>query len=427
VSGWFLTPYKETVFCIGGVLRGGGFVQGVGWKKHGLLLALALLLLTPFLTTSTYSILDEYKMTASNSMAAFTPAQLEEGERIVIQNDADFVSYDFPGNGTESNPFVIEGLNISSLEESCIIISNVIVSFVVRNCTLRNEQTYFPVIRLFSVHNSSIEENIIIGGSEGILGVQARNLGIRGNTICDSFNGLKFVNSLNITAEDNSVYANSIGVELVSTSESVFSSNRIYANHRRGFSIDETSNFINFTANIVGWNEIAASYSRSAVDEGSNNTWLGNWWSDYEPPGSYNISGSSESQDAMPIQLFDAQAPRLNAPLDIIMGQGSDVTVRWTPRDAYPFRYAFYLDAVIIESGVWIDDAFIFDLQHLEPGDYNLILSVSDGSGNITEDTVFASVLFVILGDIGTELVAYASALTVGIFLAVLWLLKRRP
>ncbi|MHA2209385.1 MAG: NosD domain-containing protein [Candidatus Thorarchaeota archaeon] len=420
--------YKETVFCIGGVLKGGGFVLGAGRKKHCVLLALVLLLLTPFAATSASLILDERKMTASNSISDFTPAQLEERGPIIIQNDADFVNYGFPGNGTESNPFVIEGLNISSEEASCISISNVIVSFVLRNCILRNAQALNPVIWLLFVHNSTIEDNIIIGGSEGILGLQTSKFAIRGNTICDSTHGLRFSNSLNITVLGNSIYRNSIGVDLDSTSQCFFSTNRIYANRRfaaAGFRVDETSDFNTFTSNLVGWNYWGI-VSNNAMDDGSNNTWFGNSWSDYSSPGPYNISGESYSQDILPSLLVDMEAPWIIAPEDIVMGEGSPVNISWRPRDAFPLEYSLHINAQSINEGTWIYDEFGFNLQNLEPGDYDIILSVTDGSGNSTEDIVFVSVLYVILGDIGTELVAYASALSVVGLLMVLCLFKRR-
>jgi parallel beta-helix repeat protein len=361
-------------------------------------------------------------------MADFTPAQLEEREPIIIQNDADFVNYGFPGNGTESNPFVIEGLNISSGDESCISISNVIVSFVVRNCILRNAHTSYPVIRLLFVHNSTIEENIIIGGSEGILGLQTRGFSIRGNTICDSSCGLRFSNSLNITVLGNSIYRNSMGVDLESTSQCFFSTNRIYANRRfgPGLDVDATSDFNAFTSNLVGWNVWESVLTYNAHDDGGNNTWFGNSWSDFPPPGPYNISGEAHSQDVLPTLLLDREAPRINAPEDIVMEEGSQVNISWRPRDAFPLEYTIYMNAEIGSTSAWVFDEFSFNLQYLEPDVYNIILFVTDGSGNTTQDFVFVSVLPV-LGGIGTELVAYASALSVVLFLVVLCLLKRRP
>ncbi|MFX1440173.1 MAG: hypothetical protein ACFFFD_07980, partial [Promethearchaeota archaeon] len=74
----------------------------------------------------------------------FVPAQYEDWEPILIQNADDFVRYGFPGDGTESNPYIIERLNISTSEETCIWISDVNVSFVIRNCRITSYPSRTP-------------------------------------------------------------------------------------------------------------------------------------------------------------------------------------------------------------------------------------------------------------------------------------------
>jgi parallel beta-helix repeat protein len=415
------------VFCVFCILEAGGFVLSVGRKREWLLLAVVLLLLTPFFATAVHSGLNERKTPSTISIDDFTSAQLEEREPIIIDNPEDFESYGLPGDGSAINPYAIEGLNITYTQSACISISNVTVSFVIRNCILESNGSFYPIIWLQNVQNSTIEENIIIGGREGIHGSQTRNLMIFRNTICDSNSGLKLTSSLNITAIGNSIYRNSFGIELVSTSQCLFTANRIYGNRAwAGFLVGETSTFNAFTSNLVGWNIRGSSWTHNALDYGSDNVWFSNSWSDYTPPGPYNISGDAFSQDVLPTLLTDVEAPQINTPEDIVMGEGSQVSVSWRPRDAFPFEYMLIQNAEIVRTEVWIDDEISFNLQYLEPGDYNLILSVTDGSGNTTEDFVFVSVLYVILKGIGTELVAYASALSVVLFLVVLCLLKRR-
>jgi hypothetical protein len=402
-------------------------VLGVGRKRKRLLLALALLLLTPFLATAVHSNLNERKMVSTIPIDDFASAQHEEMEPIFVDSPDDFESYGFSGDGSVSNPYTIQGLNITYSQSACISISNVNASFVISNCILESDSSFYPIISLLNVQNSTIEESIIVGGSEGILGSQTRNLRILGNTVCDSNSGLKLISSLNITALDNSIYGNSIGVDLAYTSQCFISTNRIYANKQfSGLNIDGTSDFNIFTSNLIGWNIWGSGWEYNALDDGGNNTWFGNSWSDYSPPGPYNISGAAYSQDILPTLLVDVDAPQINTPEDIVMGEGSQVNVSWRPRDAFPFEYTLLLDTETTSTGVWIDDEISFNLQYLEPGDYNLIITVTDGSGNTTVDDVFVSVLHVILRDIGTELVAYASALSVVLFLVVLYLLKRR-
>ncbi|MFX1271184.1 MAG: right-handed parallel beta-helix repeat-containing protein [Promethearchaeota archaeon] len=408
------------------VLKGGGFVIGVGRKKHWGLLTLVLLLLTPVLASSTQAFHLEGKLLISEAVTNLKPAQFEVWEPIFIQNAEEFASYGFPGNGTESNPYIIERLNISTVGETCIWIQDVDVSFVIRNCRIHNQRTSFPTIRLTNVQNATIEENSIIGGFEGIHGSQTRNLQILDNTICDGASGLSFSNSLNITAEGNSVYRHTIGVALSNTSQCLFSTNRIYGNTHAGFMVDHTSSNNSILSNIFGWNDIRTFSSINAEDNGNNNTWLANAWSDYASPGPYGVSGVANSQDALPTLVLDREAPIINSPDDIVMGEGNDVNVTWYPRDAFPLEYTIRMNAVTLSTGAWFENEYTVNLRNLEPGDYTLTLSVADGSGNTSDDIVEISVLYVIFLDIATELVAYASALSVVLFLVILCLLKKR-
>ncbi|MFX1261287.1 MAG: right-handed parallel beta-helix repeat-containing protein [Promethearchaeota archaeon] len=359
----------------------------------------------------------------------FVPAQYEDWEPILIQNADDFVRYGFPGDGTESNPYIIERLNISTSEETCIWISDVNVSFVIRNCRITSypSRTPLPAIRLTDVQNGTLEENIIIGGYEGIHGSQTRNLRILENAICEGEYGLRFIASLNITAEGNSIYHHELGVVLTNTSRCLFSANRIYGNTHAGFMADNTSSYNAFLSNEVGWNDIRTFSSVNAEDNGNNNTWHDNSWSDYASPGPYNVSGVSNAQDLLPTLLIDREGPTINSPDNIEMFEGDNINVTWYPRDAFPLEYAIRINADPIWTRAWIDDEYSVNLGYLEPGDYTLILSVVDGSGNSTNDIVEVSVLYVPLKDIATELVAYASALSVALFLVILCIIKRRP
>ncbi|MFW9886944.1 MAG: right-handed parallel beta-helix repeat-containing protein [Candidatus Thorarchaeota archaeon] len=401
--------------------------MGAGRKKQWLLLALVLLLLTPVLASSAQSSYLRREAVALDAMADVMPAQYEDWEPIRIQNDDDFASYGFPGDGTEANPYIIERLSISTFDETCIWISDVNVSFVIRNCRIYNNRTSYPTIRLTNIQNGTIEKNIIIGGFEGIHGSQTRNLRILENVICDGANGLRFITSLNITAEGNSVYRHALGVVLTNTSQCLFSANRIYGNTHVGFTVDNTSSYNTFLSNDIGWNDIRTFSSMNAEDNGNNNTWQTNSWSDYASPGPYNVSGDSNSQDFLPTLLIDREGPTINSPNDIVMGEGSTINVTWYPIDAFPLEYIIRMNAEPTSIGAWFEHGYSINLQDLEPGDYTLSISVVDGSGNTTNDIVEVSVLYVFLADIGTELVAYASALSVLLFLAILCLLKRRP
>ncbi len=64
--------------------------------------------------------------------------------------------------------------------------------------------------------------------------------------------------------------------------------------------------------NAIGWNE-----EGNAVDAGQNNNWdneidLGNWWSNYNGTGAYEIEGPAGSKDNYPMELMD---PSIKIPI----------------------------------------------------------------------------------------------------------------
>ena len=77
----------------------------------------------------------------SNSYVVHSP--------IDIDRNSDFETLGFPGNGSESNPYRIENLNITGTFYS-IIITNVSVYYVISNCYLKNANTMWAVVLLES-------------------------------------------------------------------------------------------------------------------------------------------------------------------------------------------------------------------------------------------------------------------------------------
>ncbi len=55
---------------------------------------------------------------------------------IIIMNDWDFKNYNFTGEGSESNPYVIENYNITTTKDYAIYISSTSKYFIIRNCNL---------------------------------------------------------------------------------------------------------------------------------------------------------------------------------------------------------------------------------------------------------------------------------------------------
>ncbi len=82
---------------------------------------------------------------------------------IVIDDDSDFATQGWPGSGTEADPYVIEGLNITT-EGTCIDIRSTTVYFVIRNCLLVSTGTDSQyVIYLRGVSHGRVESSTLIG------------------------------------------------------------------------------------------------------------------------------------------------------------------------------------------------------------------------------------------------------------------------
>ncbi|NVL91347.1 MAG: right-handed parallel beta-helix repeat-containing protein, partial [Desulfobacterales bacterium] len=103
------------------------------------------------------------------------PQQYVEHEPIHITKNADFAAFGFPGEGSPSNPYVIEGLNITAYK-TLIRIQETMTYFCIRN-NLLNGLTGEPYgIYLGHVTHGTIDSNIITNCTNGIyLGGSGQN------------------------------------------------------------------------------------------------------------------------------------------------------------------------------------------------------------------------------------------------------------
>ncbi len=114
--------------------------------------------------------------------------------------------------------------------------------------------------------------------------------------------GLYLMRSSNFTIKFNDIHNNNLGVFFEASNSCLIMNNLIYNNTETGIFLDEncTGNWIYY--NQIGWN------GRNAVAMTSNNHWddgvsHGNYWSDYDGEGVYNIYTSGV--DHYPIVLTE--------------------------------------------------------------------------------------------------------------------------
>jgi len=75
-----------------------------------------------------------------SALGAYVPQTLLNHTPIIITEEQDFIDYGFLGNGSATNPYIIENLNISTSEETAIAIYNVSVFYVIRNCFVKADR-----------------------------------------------------------------------------------------------------------------------------------------------------------------------------------------------------------------------------------------------------------------------------------------------
>lgn len=277
---------------------------------------------------------------------------------VIIESNEDFKTYNWTGNGTITNPYVLSNETIEG--ERCIQISDTSSHFRIENCTLISE--YYGVV-LSNVENGVIIECTVNSGSSGIRFFQVANTTIQQNSILsDRGSGIELDQSTQCDLSNNIIRTNremalwlyycdqcTIRNNTMSAGSGVtfahsWSTNSIiidntllggtygfasYENHNCSIlnnTIASNKNAIllaeSTNQSIIG-NRFGSIYGETAIDDGFNNSWddgisLGNAWLDYQGFGDYNITGEANSTDHFPTKFepsfpLDWDGPYLSA------------------------------------------------------------------------------------------------------------------
>ncbi len=214
----------------------------------------------------------------SPSYSSLTPH-----DPISITSDNNFTDYSFPGTGTEEDPYVIEGYNITTTSNRGIYITDTTKNFTVRNCYVKAGE-YGIYIRN------------VAGGTATVI-----------NSMCTNNNniGIYLYSSGSSTVANNTFNNNFYGIFFYSSDFCVFTYNVLQENEDYGIRLysDCDNNIIHhntFVDNNPGG-------TSQALDAGSNNFWYdsttleGNYWSDWSGTGSYSIDGAAGAIDLYPL------------------------------------------------------------------------------------------------------------------------------
>ncbi|MHA1200399.1 MAG: right-handed parallel beta-helix repeat-containing protein [Candidatus Heimdallarchaeaceae archaeon] len=249
-------------------------------------------------------------------LAILIPQRLKIDAPIVITSDEDFLKYDFTGNGTKDNPFLIEDLEIINEQTRTsplfshpygIYITNTSKHFIIQNCVIRKydygiaiglvtnhtvkihgnyfEESEYGGITCTLVNGLLIDNNEINGGSrEGIYLIKCDNSILNNNTIYHTQVGIQLFDSHLITLNKNNCSFNShsgvsaflcnntriinnilasnqndfssvIGLELLVVYDSIICNNSITKNGYFGISTNQVYNSL-FEFNNVSKNYI---------------------------------------------------------------------------------------------------------------------------------------------------------------------------
>ena len=164
----------------------------------------------------------------------------EERGPIHIDGNEDFevqaAEEGWPGDGTEDDPYVIEGYRIDGGDESSIYITDTEVYFIVRGNMIEGG-TPWGITTLLTP-NGNIIGNTIIGADRGIRVHSSDYITIENNFVSSSEStGLELSASVGTMINNNTLVNNQGGFFAMNSDENILMDNNIYDNERRGIGL----------------------------------------------------------------------------------------------------------------------------------------------------------------------------------------------
>jgi parallel beta-helix repeat protein len=347
----------------------------------------------------------------------------QTSESIVIDGNTQLAQRSSGGVGTRTDPYLIEGLDIRVSSGSCITIQDTTSFFVISHCVLSSDSRQDDIIGFYAVENGIIENCYVKGGIIGARFSFCTNCSIRKSVCIENNQGIAVSDSDNCTVVECISHSNAIGVSIGARDSAVINSS-IYRNDH-GVNVDSYSERSRIYYNKIGWNSVNAQNDSNSTDF-TDGVGTGNAWSDYNGNGTYAITGAALSIDSFPSILVDSANPIIDSPSDKAFDVDSvNETLTWIASDAMPYTYLLYIDGIGQDITPWTGLPIVISLDALPEGTYRMLMQVSDAAGNTARDEVTVTAVSFMLGGIGTELVMWASALTVVIFIGVVVLIKK--
>ncbi|MHA2032531.1 MAG: ABC transporter substrate-binding protein, partial [Candidatus Kariarchaeaceae archaeon] len=163
-----------------------------------------------------------------NGLITYTP--------ILVESNDDFDILGFPGSGTVSDPYTIEGKMISDESSVLIDIRDTTLYFTIRNNLLDGLSTSPAAISFTNVQNGNISDNTIKNNVNGISLYSSDFNTIDDNDVSDNTeNGILLSDSHNNVISNNLIHHNIInGILVLDSHVNTIFSNEIYDNGMTG-------------------------------------------------------------------------------------------------------------------------------------------------------------------------------------------------
>jgi parallel beta-helix repeat protein len=225
---------------------------------------------------------------------------------IWINENSDFEGFALTGNGTENDPYLLEGYYFTPKKNDIISIYNTTAYFRISNSILRSlslsdgiilsnvthgiieNNTFYDcwtAIYLMDSNNNALSNNTLYNGNFGMWLERSNNSYLTGNAFYDcNWYGINLLESNNNTLIGNTFYNSGTSIYLEFSSDNVVSTNTIFDCPNEAIYLDFSPN------NLISGNTCNNSYDAIVVYDSSNITLTGNTIYDSE---SYGIAVDS--------------------------------------------------------------------------------------------------------------------------------------
>ncbi len=192
----------------------------------------------------------------NNIINHFVESEYDANQIIFIESNNDFLNYGLPGTGTQSDPYIIEDFRYSGSGFFGIYINSTTKHVIIQNCTFINMVTGIGVENIAS-ETIVIEKNKIVDCVEGIQLYSSGNVEIMNNTIKEC--------------------------------------------HSYGVSLDLYTYLCEIHHNnFINNSYLSPEAASQAYDDGIDNKFHHNYWSDWIEKGDYAIDGDANNKDTKP-------------------------------------------------------------------------------------------------------------------------------